>query len=166
MAKDKERKLAKKLYMQGKTGKDIANIVNVEPKTISNWAIKYGWKAEREARVNSTTTEVTNLRTILSDITEKKIENMRDIELARKSKDQDKLDELYGVQRRIADEYSKWNKRLREIEGQDKVELATYIHVMEELFKAIQKYDPKLFMKLLDFQEQHLEDISLKFSMT
>lgn len=165
MAKDKERKLAKSLYMKNKSQKEIAGIVKAQEKTISSWAIKYGWRAERDARVNSTSTEVTNLREILSGLTEKKLENMRLVDAARKANDDDELTRLYGIQRTIADDYSKWNKRLVVIEDKNKVPFTTYLEVMEDVFKALQNYNPTLFMKTIDFQQQHLEDMSLKFSI-
>lgn len=165
MAKDKERKQAKAMYMQGKTNLEIARIVKVQPKTISEWDKKYKWKAEREARVNSTDQEKSNLRTILADITEKKLENMRAIESARSAKDQDKLDELYGKQRAIADEYSKWNKRLQQIESNDSVPLTTYIKVLEEFLKDVQKHKPELFVKIADFQEEHLQRVIFKMGL-
>ncbi len=165
MAKDKERKLAKKLYMQHKTGKEIAVIVKVQEKTISNWVNTHGWRQERDARVNSSQTEISNLQIILSDLTEKKIENMKAMKLARAAKDYDQIEQLQGIDRSIADQHAKWSKRLREIEGNNKVPLATYIHVMEDVFKGLQRYSPELFLQTIDFQEKHLEDVATKLSL-
>ena len=165
MAKDRERKQAKVMYLKGKSQKEIAAILKVQEKTVSNWVNKQGWKAEREARINSSTREITNLRQILARLTERKIENMKLVEKAEKEKNEDEVTMLLGTQRNISDEYSKWNKRLLAIEDKNKVPLATYIQVMEDVFKDLQRYSPQLFMKTIGFQEQHIENISLKYSI-
>jgi|GEM_PF-4143389 len=48
---------AKELYLEGKGSRKIADILNLEAKkvvivfqTVNNWAIKYGWRKEREMR--------------------------------------------------------------------------------------------------------------------
>jgi hypothetical protein len=50
------------------------------------------------------------------------------------------------------------------LEKENRITLSTYVDVMDQLFEAIKNYDAKIYLKLLDFQEQHLSDISIKLS--
>ncbi len=53
MAKDKEKRLAKELYLQGKSQKEIAMLTGVTEKTISRWVTTGNWKTIRDAKVNT-----------------------------------------------------------------------------------------------------------------
>lgn len=162
MGKTNERAAAKQLYMSGKSQKDIAKLVNVQEKTVSNWVTKYGWKQEREARFIGRRTQEENLRTLISDLAEKAIRIESEMELARKRDETDKFLQLQTELNRVTDAASKWNKQLEAVSKENRVSLATYIQVMEQIFEAVRIYSPKLYMEMLDFQEEHLTDISLK----
>lgn len=161
MGKTKERTTAKQLYMSGKSQKDIAKLVNVQEKTISNWVSKFGWKQEREARFIGRRTQEENLRKLISDLAEKAIRIESEMELARKRDETNKFLELQTELNRVTDAASKWNKQYEAIVKENKVSLATYIQVMEQIFEAVRKYSPKLYMEMVEFQEEHLTEISL-----
>ena len=162
MGKAKERATAKQLYMTGKNQKDIANLVQVQEKTVSDWVRKYGWKQEREARFIGKRTQEENLRKLIGQMAEKAIRVESEMETARQNNNTDEFLSLQTELNRITDAASKWNKQLEAISKENKVSLITYLHIMDEIFEALRNHNPKLYMDCVDFQEQHLTDISLK----
>lgn len=162
MAKDKERRLAKELFLQGKAQKEIARLTKVQEKTIGEWVKKFGWKEERDARFNSAKSHTESLKSLIGKLTQKRLDLMRAMDKAFQDDDTEKYDALQSKANTIADEVSKYNKTLQTLDKENRISLSVYIDVMESIFKAVQVFDAALYMKLLDFQEQHLTDISLK----
>jgi hypothetical protein len=162
MGKTKERATAKHLYMTGKNQKDIANLVQVQEKTISDWVHKFGWKQEREARMLGKRTQEENLRKLIGDMAGKAIRVENEMEMARQRDETDKFLTLQTELNRITDAASKWNKQLEAISKDNKISLVTYLQVMDDLFEGVRNYSPKLYIGMLEFQEKHLTDISLK----
>ena len=164
MAKENERKLAKQLFIQGKNQKEIAVVVNVRESTVSSWVAKYGWKAERDARLGSSKNQLRNIKSIISSLAEQRIELQNELKAAKyigdKELTQDKQKEIQTVDNGAA----YWNKILINIDKENRVSLSVYLDVMDALFKALQEYNPKLYMKTLEFQEEHLSDVSIKLS--
>lgn len=153
MAKERERRMAKELYMQGKTAKEVARLVGVTEKTVSRWVAKYNWKTLRDAKIYSAKSKVDNIKQILADLAEETVAINREIE---KETDKEKLIDLRKRRNQLADEAAKWNKALEKLDNQNQVSLSTYIAIMEEIFNALKVYDEKLFYQTLDFQEKHL----------
>ena len=153
MAKERERRMAKELYMQGKTAKEVARLVGVTEKTVSRWVAKYNWKTLRDAKIYSAKSKVDNIKQILADLAEETVAINRQIE---KETDKEKLIDLRKRRNQLADEAAKWNKALEKLDDQNQVSLSTYIAIMEEIFNALKVYDEKLFYQTLDFQEKHL----------
>lgn len=164
MAKATERILSKELFMRGKPQKEIAQIVNVQEKTLSEWVKKYAWREERDARINGAKTQVENIKKIIGQLTEERIKLIDQMEKAEADRDNDLFQTLNERASKIADEVSKYNKALMNLEKENRITLSTYVDVMDQLFEAIKNYDAKIYLKLLDFQEQHLSDISIKLS--
>ena len=71
--------------------------------------------------------------------------------------------ELHKKIAQIDDGVSKWNKTLTNIDKDSKISLSTYLQVMEMIFEALQSHDEALFLKTIDFQDVHLNDVSLRF---
>ena len=164
MAKNKERAIAKQLYIQGKTQKEISGLVNVQEKTIGDWVRKYGWKAERDARISSTKSQTANIKAIISSMAEERIAIHNDILKAKEANNRDELERLQKEASVIDDGVSKWNKTLENMDKENRISLPVYLDVMDDIFKALQNTSPKIFMQTLDFQESHLTTISLKLS--
>lgn len=162
MAKDNQRKVAKELFLQGKNQKEIARLVTVQEKTISNWVRKYGWKEERDARMNNSKSQADSLKTLIGKLTDQRISLIKKMETAANEDKLDVYDDLQNKANKIADEVSKYNKALITIDKENRISLTVYLDVMDQVFKAVQVFDMKLYMKLLDFQEQHLTEVSLK----
>jgi len=177
MAKDKERGVGRVWYIeQGKTAKEIAQKLNVTEKTVGDWVKKYGWKKERNARENSIDKRVDNIKSVIDDITEDRSsarvqlnELKLELQEQQKNKDLDAIeiskDMISDIKKEIVgydDAISKWNKTLENFDKENKVSLSNYLYVMDEIFKDLQSYNQKLYMKTLDFQEQHINKVSIQ----
>jgi predicted transcriptional regulator len=177
MAKDKERKLARIYYVeQGKTAKWIANRLNLTEKTVGDWVKKYGWKEEQRARENSVDKRIENIKSVIDDIIEdrasarvrlnelktelKQAQDDKDLEAVQLNRDMmsDIKKEIVGYD----DAISKWNKTLENFDKENVVSLSSYLYVMDEIFKDLQNTNPELYMKSLDFQEEHVNKISIQ----
>ena len=162
MAKTSERRIAKQHYLKGKSQKEIAALVSVQEKTIGGWVKKYGWKAELEARTTGQQSQIKNIKAVISGIAVKRLAVQKKIDLAI---DQGKIEKVEKLQKEAAtldDGVSKWNKTLESLDSKNKVSLATYIEVMDDIFKSMSDFDTNLFIKSIDFQEKHIATISLK----
>lgn len=177
MAKDKERAAAKILYVeQGKTAKECARLVQVTEKTIGSWVDEYGWKALKDAKENSKDQRIDNIKNVIDAITEDRqatrtrLNELREeLKEHQLNKDTDQIEltrDLIGDLRKeivsYDDAISKWNKTLENFDKERTVSLSNYLYVMDEVFKDMQMSDPDLYLKTLDFQEQHITKASLK----
>lgn len=163
MAKSQERRLAKELYIKGKSQKEIARLLNVVEKTVGVWVDKYGWKQERDARLNSEKSRTDNLKELIGALVEKRLQLTKELEELKVAKaDSEAIAEKNREAVSIADEVAKYNKALENLDKTNRISLNVYLDVMDAIFQALQGYDPKLYIKLLDFQEVHLSDVSLK----
>jgi len=160
MAKDKEKRLAYELYVQGKTHKEVAQLVGVTDKTISRWAMAGNWKTIRTARLNNNISKLDNIKQILSDIADETISINKEIA---KTTDREKLKELRKQRNQLADEAAKWNKALENLDSENKISFATYIQVMEDIFKNLREFDQRIYMKTLDFQDQLLQQKAAQY---
>jgi transposase len=164
MAKEKEKKVARILYVdQGKDAKEISGMVNVSEATLSKWVNQFGWKQARSARVANPSNRTNNIKQIINDLSEQRIELGRQLKQAESDSDIERCTELRTIIAKVDDAVSKWNKTLENVDKENQVTLSTYLNVMDMVFEALRKEDIKLYMKTLDFQERHLNDVSLTF---
>jgi hypothetical protein len=163
-SKDTERTTAKILFVeQYKSAKDIARQINVSEKTVGNWIEKYNWKSERDARMNSNKKQVQRIREVISIKCERAIALENQINDAVKKNDIELIDCLKQQAISLGDEVSKWNKTLENLDKENRISLSVYIDVMDSVFKSLQKDYPKLYLQTLDFQDKHINEISLKY---
>jgi predicted transcriptional regulator len=164
MAKDKERRTAKLYYVEHNfTAKETAARVGVTEKTVGKWVDEGHWRAERDARNSSPAKRLNNIKEIISKLSEEWLELNREVKLMEENKADAK--EIAATRSRIKnidDAVSKWNKTLENIEKENAVPLATYISVMENIFQALLDHDRELYMQLVEFQENHIADVSEK----
>jgi len=159
--KKNEWRTAKSLYIeQGKTAKDIAELLGVTAKTVGSWIADYNWKKERDARMASPANRIANIQNIIGNLAEERIELDSKVKEAEKADDTEEINRLYKRISQVDDSVSKWNKTLESINKESKVSLATYLHVMDLIFKSMNAYDAKLFMSTISFQEQHVNEIA------
>ncbi len=163
MAKEKERRTAHILYVeQGKNAREVAELIGCAEKTIGEWVAKFGWKEERAARQASPAKRSDNIKMIITNLSEDRLRLDREIRnFENEGGSSSRLSELREEVSRIDDAVSKWNKTLENIEKENRVSLATYLSVMDQIFSAMRNYDPKLFMSTVEFQEQHIHKISI-----
>jgi len=163
MAKDKERRTAHILYVeQGKSAKDIAELIGVSEKTISGekgWVNKFGWKEERTARVTSKEKRIENIKKIIDNIATNRLELEIKLTETAEKEEQEKI-RMHIAQ--IDSGVANWNKTLMQMDKDSKVTLSVYIHVMERIFKSLQIFNQDLYLKTLDFQEMHINQISIE----
>lgn len=161
MAKKDERKLAKHYYLQGdKSQKEIAVIVNVREATIGSWIRKYGWDNLRAAQTASKENAIDNIKNIILGIAEDRLRLTKELSAATEKELQQ------DIRRQIAsldDGVSKWNKTLENLDKNNKITLQVYLYVMEDIFKALRTYEPKLAYQLIDFQENHVHNIASRY---
>jgi hypothetical protein len=163
MAKTTERRAAKEFYMQFKEQKEIASLLNVSEKTITEWVSKYGWKAEREARINGSRNQINALKDVIGKLTQQRLDLFDKAKKAEQDGDKEESLSLSKQAASIADEISKYNKTLENLDERHRVSLGVYLDVMDDIFNALHKQEPKLFAQLIEFQEQHLSNISSKY---
>lgn len=164
MAKEKEQKVARILFVeQGKSAKDIAVLLNVTEATLSKWVVKGNWRGLRAARIGTPVVRTDNIKQIINQLTDDRIAYSQELREAEQSKDAPLVMELFKRIANIDDAVSKWNKTLTNIDKDSKISLSTYLQVMEMIFDELKKFDEALYIKMLDFQEVHLNDVSLRF---
>ena len=165
MAKERERKTARILYVeQGRTAKDIAELLNVAEKTISAWVNKYGWKAARNAKITNRDNRIENIKQIIDGFAQIRLDLQQ--ELNKKIKEGGDKEEINNIRQelaRIDSGVANWNKTLENIDKNSKISLSEYLYVMDQIFEALRNFDAELYVKTIAFQEHHINDVSIKF---
>ncbi len=163
MAKDKEKSVARLLYVEHHLSqKEIADKVGVQEKTVSIWVNQNGWKEERHARINGPRKQVENFKKVIYNFTEKQLRLEEELQKAIEEKNTTIEHEINKKIAHVADEVSKWNKTLINFDKTNKISLETYLHVMDDIFSALQAEDYALHSTTVDFQEKHIQFISKK----
>ena len=164
MAKEKEKKLARHFYVnEGKTAKEIAEIVGVTEKTLGDWVKKYGWKNERDAVLFSAENRIANIKNIISNCAEEHLDLSKKVQEAIKSGDKEEANRLREQMSTISDQVSKWNKSLENLDKSNQISLSIRLTVMKQIFEALRNYDSNLFLKTIEFQEQYIHEISSNY---
>ena len=157
MAKEKERKTAYILFVnEGKTRKEISQLIGVSEHTIGAWVDKFGWVKERAARNASPGKRIENVKAILAELGEQRLELSRQLKEAEINGDSDAVNDLRTQIEKKDLAVANWNKHLMTIDKESKITLANYLHVMESVFYALRLFDTKLYMQTIEFQEHHL----------
>lgn len=164
MAKDRERRTAQILYVDHNlTAKEVAERVGVSEKTIGDWVDKHNWKALRDAKNSSPAKRINNIKQIISTMSDEWLSVDREVKkLEATGGDPKVIAELRTRIKSIDDAVSKWNKTLENIEKDSNVSLSTYLYVMEDVFDSLAQYNRDLYIKLVDFQEHHINKVSIK----
>lgn len=153
MAKIREQKLAEDLYIKGKrTAKDISDLLGVTEKTIGNWIEKYKWKDRRNALLSSANNGMQNINNLIDIYAEKLVEMENDSEAS----NPDKI--------KLVDAIAKLNKTKDGFEKEHRIPYNTYINVMDLIMSdMIDKVEPKHHLALLEFFENHTNELALKY---
>ncbi len=162
MAKDRERRDAFEMYTeQFKQANEIADILKVTQKTVGEWIKKGGWKAIRNTNINSSKNQASNLKEAINELTEQQLDLFKDINIAKGEGDKERVAELRKQSSAISQEIAVQTKALERV-SDSKMSLATYLDVMNDIFQALEQYDKVVYKTTLDFQDAHLQTISLK----
>jgi uncharacterized protein YjcR len=151
---------ARDLYLKGTQQKEIAELLNITAVTVTGWVSRGGWKAERDARINSSETRTENIRSIIGYLSGQQVELLKKIATAEASGDIETAKDLRAQADGVADKVSKWNKTLNDMIKETRITLSVYLDVMDSIFRHMKGYDLELFHKTLDFQELHVHEMS------
>ncbi|MDP1708094.1 MAG: DUF1804 family protein [Gammaproteobacteria bacterium] len=155
MAKEESRKLFYIYFVEhGLTAKEAAQKANVTETTASRWVDKYKMKAERDARIFGTNQRIENVRGVLGALAEETMELTRQLREANEQNDRGAAKDIRMSLASLSDQAAKWNKTLANIEGKERITLSVYLHVMEDLFKAMYAKHPAIYQQLISFQEE------------
>jgi hypothetical protein len=158
MSKEKERKTARILYVdQGKTGKEIAELLGIPEKTISIWVNKHGWKNARNAAVAGKENRLDNLMQIVDGLAADRLELNAQL---KNTSDPDTQKLLRAQIADVDNSIQKWTKQIETVSKENSITLGTYLSVMKSIFEALQRYNPDLYVKTVDFQESHINEQS------
>ena len=162
--KSKERDTARILYVeQGKTAKDIAELLGVSEKTISAWVQKYAWKAARTANVTGRQNRIESIKMIIDGFAQQRLDiNAQLNDLVKSGGDKDEIANLRQELARIDSGVANWNKTLEQVDKESRVSLSTYLYVMDRVFKSLQAFDTKIYINTVPFQEHHINEIAIE----
>ena len=158
----KKLKVAAKIMFveHGKNQKEIAQVLAVSENTVSKWAKAGNWKQERDARTNAVERRADDIKEVISNLTERRLEIFKEKKIAQQNGDKELVVILNKEAVSIGDEVAKHSKALVLMEKTGKYSLAIYLDVMDKVFKALDQYDNALYLKTLDFQEAHINDMA------
>lgn len=174
MAKETEKMLAKKLYIeQNKTPDEIAARLKVNRRTVDRWMDTGNWKKIRDAKANGGKERIERTQQVVDSLTDERLSILGDIkecqlQLEDDNSDEDRKDLLARIAfcrkqaASIDDAIAKWNKRIEGLNKETKVTLSMYMEVLEDIFEAMRQFNEPLYMNTLDFQEHHLEQVANK----
>jgi transposase len=147
MAKDGARANARIMFVeQGKSRKEIAELLKVREKTVGEWASKGNWEDQRTAHLTSSQQVERSLKGLIQTYTEQ-------LTVMEREGDGDPREKA-----RLVDALVKTSKTLEVVRNENDISLSARIRVMDWLFNALQKHDEKLHRDLIDFQSTMLEE--------
>lgn len=153
---------ARTLFFKGVNQKEIATTLKVSAVTVSNWCTDGGWKSEREARLDSEQSKIENIQQVIDNLVKLRLSLIYEIEAAECAGNTKQSLELQRKQKGIADEISKLRKEKEDIrgEGKKRITLSDYLFVMDSIFRSLQVKSPEKYRDTLDFQEEHVAEVS------
>lgn len=161
MALEKERKTAYILFVnEGKSRKEISQLLGVSEHTVGTWVNKFNWIKERTARNASSSRRTENIKAIITSLSEERIDLTNKVNASEQKGNNEAITELRSQISRVDDSVSKWNRTLMTIENENKITLAVYLAVMEMIFSRMRLVNTKLYIATLDFQEQHVHQVT------
>lgn len=160
MAKEREQQQAYYYFVEKqKTAKETAHLIGITEKTMSAWVAKFGWKAEREARALSSVNRAENIQQLIDSLAAERIATQKQLEAETDPKTAMTLRRTLAS---IDDGAAKWNKTLENVKKDGRVRLSVYLDVMEQIFNDLRVFNYTVYLETLDFQEQHVHDVSAK----
>lgn len=159
----KLRKEAEKMYVsEGLGNKEIARKLGVSEKSVSAWINDNDglWKKKRLADSISTNKRNENINEIINRLAQQKLELLDLIDKALEKQDDDQVAELRKQASALDNSVAQWRKQREDMNKTNRIDFSIYIEVMDKVFDAMQIADPDLYFRSLDFQEQHIYEVS------
>ncbi|MDR3350709.1 MAG: hypothetical protein LBN98_03545 [Prevotellaceae bacterium] len=161
MAKDKERTIARTYFTElGKTCKEISALIGVSEQTLGAWRAKEAWDDIRAARMSRVSVRTDNIRQIINGLAEQRIELDAKLKNAETKGDPEVVAKILQKISAVDDGVSKWNKTLENLTKEDKPSISEHITVMEHIFDKLRKFDEKLYLATIDFQEHYIQQLT------
>lgn len=163
MAKNREKQLAEYYFIEkNKTAREVALMVGITEATMSAWVNKEGWKARKEANAISKASRCTNIEDVISQMARERLGLSAELEQAMAANDLSAISDIRKKMASLDDGVAKWNKRLEGAKKTGIITLSTYLAMVDYLFDCLFQYDEKKYMSLIDFQEHHVREVSIK----
>lgn len=162
--KKKEYRLAYNYYVeQGKTAKDTATQIGLSESTVLKWVNANNWKEARNAIFLSSDKQTSNIKEILNDLAEARIELSRNLKETNDTKEKTRI---RAEMASLDDGASKWNKVLSQVNKENKISLPVYLTVCQEVFDDLRSKHPKIYELIFkaDFEAQHILLAAQKYS--
>ncbi len=168
MARSKEyykklRKEAHDLYVNdGLSNKEISERLKVSEKSVSKWINDNEglWKEERRAAVVNSKQQAGNIKEIIRMLAEDKLDILQRIDEAEKEGDKELVMELRKQAASLDNSVNAWGKQMENMNKENRITLSVYLEVMDRVFDAMKTANPHLYYESLDFQEEHIYDVS------
>lgn len=157
------RKEAEKMYVsEGLGNKEIARKLGVSEKSVSAWINDNDglWKKKRLADSISTDKRNENINEIINKLAQQKLDLLDKIDRALEEQDDEQVAELRKQASSLDNSVAQWRKQREDMNKTNRIDLSIYIEVMDKIFDAMQVDAPDLYFRSLDFQEQHLYNVS------
>lgn len=157
------RKEAEKMYVsEGLGNKEIARKLGVSEKSVSAWINDNDglWKKKRLADSISTDKRNENINEIINKLAQQKLDLLGKIDRALEEQDDEQVAELRKQASALDNSVAQWRKQREDMNKTNRIDLSIYIEVMDKIFDAMQVDAPELYFRSLDFQEQHLYNVS------
>lgn len=162
----KLRKEAEKMFVtEGLGNKEIARKLGVSEKSVSAWINDNDglWKKKRLADSISTDRRNENINEIINRLAQQKLDLLGLIDKALEEQDDEQVAELRKQASAMDNSVAQWRKQREDMNKTNRLDFSIYIEVMDKIFDAMQNACPDLYFRSLDFQEQHLYEVSKIF---
>lgn len=141
---------------QGKTQKEAAAILGVAENTMSEWAIEENWRGLRKARQSSANTARDNIQSLISLLSDKRLNLEYKINEAKDAGDTDSEIRLRKEAAQVSNEMAYHNRALIELNKEKGITLGQYVDTFDDIFSSLRTYSPDLFEQTIEFQTMHL----------
>ena len=116
MAKEREQKLARLLYVeQGKSAKEISTLVGVSEQTLTKWVHANGWREQRNAIISNPSIREDNIKNLINELSEQRLELSRTLRQAEANADLKEAADTLKNLAQVDDAVSKWNKTIQSV---------------------------------------------------
>ena len=186
MAKDQEKNLAYFYFTEGNLiAKEIAEKVKVRENTVSDWIKKGNWKKLRDANTNQSTQRLDRIHQVIDEISNERLDIIKEIklipvEIKKLEKDIREIpnttitdpmkEQVNSLKSELKDlkrsavyndqSIAMWNKTLQSFHKDNKITLSVYLEIQNRIFEDLRSKDESLYMKTLDFQHEHILEVS------